>query len=741
MLPETKHFYDFGDFRLDLAEKILLRDGKFIPVTPKVFETLCVLVENAGRTVEKDELMQKIWQERFVEESNLTFNIGMLRKALGDDAAKPRYVETVPRRGYRFIAEVKRVIDDEFQTSGDYEIHSLNGHSTNGHTVKSNSENGINDDSASEKFIVETPPAKISSASRRQIVFYSLLAAVLISAGAAAFFLTRVRQPSYYERFGRANLLSVEKLSDTGNLEGTNISPDGKFIVYNLSENGKNTLWRRQLATGKSIPLFAATDETIHGIGFSNDGEHVFFTHQRPNEPLVLSRISTLGGTPTRILSGLHSGFTFSPDERQVAFGRYDDEGTRMMIADADGQNERQVFLSPKPRYMYGINWSPDGKSIAYCIGSSHYEKSGTGYGVYQFNLADGTEKSLTDFKWNFVENTHWLPDGSGMLITARENLEGAKQIWRLSIPDGQVAPVTDDSNSLGINGTSNDFSLILATQTTLKSKLWIASKDNSSDARPISDAQFDVDWTPDGKIIFQTRNPIKSDIWVAANNGDGKRQLTVNDSLERSPQASLDGRFIVYVSTQNGRQNVWRMGADGANQIALTSGDGEHFPTITPDGAWVVFNSIQMGSLWKVPIEGGAATQLCTAGKYQRVSISPDGKKLAYLGRGKDNKRKLLVVSFPECSPLQEFDAAIIVASPPKIVWTKDGKNLIYDKDDTTFAGNLWQQSLDGGEPQKLTNFTSERIFDFAFSPDGSQIAFVRGTWNFDAVLLKGFK
>ena len=105
----TNSFYDFGDFRLDLAEKVLLRDGKFIPVTPKVFETLCVLVESAGKTVGKDELMQRIWQDRFVEESNLTFNIGMLRKALGDDASKPTFIETVPRRGYRFIAEVRRV--------------------------------------------------------------------------------------------------------------------------------------------------------------------------------------------------------------------------------------------------------------------------------------------------------------------------------------------------------------------------------------------------------------------------------------------------------------------------------------------------------------------------------------------------------------------------------------------------------------------------------------------------------
>src|SRR5712692_8955844 len=107
MSAETAHSYEFGNFRLDPAAKILFCENKPVALTPKVFDTLQVFVEHAGRLLEKDELMQKIWQDRFVEESNLTFNIKMLRRALKDDAHQPRFIETVPRRGYRFIAEVK----------------------------------------------------------------------------------------------------------------------------------------------------------------------------------------------------------------------------------------------------------------------------------------------------------------------------------------------------------------------------------------------------------------------------------------------------------------------------------------------------------------------------------------------------------------------------------------------------------------------------------------------------------
>jgi DNA-binding winged helix-turn-helix (wHTH) protein/TolB-like protein/Tfp pilus assembly protein PilF len=107
MSLQTNNIYEFEQFRLDFSEKTLRNGGGLIPIAPKVFDMLCVLVENAGHLIEKDELMQKLWQDRFVEESNLTFSIKMLRKALGDDASKPTYIETVPKRGYRFIAEVR----------------------------------------------------------------------------------------------------------------------------------------------------------------------------------------------------------------------------------------------------------------------------------------------------------------------------------------------------------------------------------------------------------------------------------------------------------------------------------------------------------------------------------------------------------------------------------------------------------------------------------------------------------
>src|SRR5215469_13396441 len=101
------HLYEFGQFRIDVAERLLLREGEAVPLTPKAFETLLLLVESSGHTVEKDELMRRLWPDTFVEEANLTNNISLLRKALDESPDGHPYIETVPRRGYRFDGAVK----------------------------------------------------------------------------------------------------------------------------------------------------------------------------------------------------------------------------------------------------------------------------------------------------------------------------------------------------------------------------------------------------------------------------------------------------------------------------------------------------------------------------------------------------------------------------------------------------------------------------------------------------------
>ena len=109
MSEENKHFYEFGPFRLDPLKRRLMRDGEPVRLTPKAFDLLLVLVEERGRTVEKDELFEKVWAGTVVEENNLNQNITALRKSLGDSRQESQYIATIPGLGYRFVADVREV--------------------------------------------------------------------------------------------------------------------------------------------------------------------------------------------------------------------------------------------------------------------------------------------------------------------------------------------------------------------------------------------------------------------------------------------------------------------------------------------------------------------------------------------------------------------------------------------------------------------------------------------------------
>src|SRR5262245_56697725 len=108
--------YQFGLFRMDVGEHSLLREGQPVPLAPKVFDLLEVLVRNRGRLVEKEELLKEDWPDSFVEEGNLNRNVSILRKVLGEDSVEETYIETVPKRGYRFVARVKAIAGDGFET-------------------------------------------------------------------------------------------------------------------------------------------------------------------------------------------------------------------------------------------------------------------------------------------------------------------------------------------------------------------------------------------------------------------------------------------------------------------------------------------------------------------------------------------------------------------------------------------------------------------------------------------------
>lgn len=113
MFGEIKTAYEFGPFRLNVTERQLLKNGEQIALYPKAFDTLAALIHKHGHLVTKDELLKEVWQDTFVEENNLCNNVSLLRKALGEDPNGNKYIETVPRYGYRFVGDVREIVVPE----------------------------------------------------------------------------------------------------------------------------------------------------------------------------------------------------------------------------------------------------------------------------------------------------------------------------------------------------------------------------------------------------------------------------------------------------------------------------------------------------------------------------------------------------------------------------------------------------------------------------------------------------
>jgi DNA-binding winged helix-turn-helix (wHTH) protein len=170
MSQQPRHLYEFGPFSIDTVNRLLLRDGKAVPLKPKVVDTLLMLVENMGRVVEKDELIEKLWPDSFVEEGNLTQNIYVLRKALDSGTESESYIETIPRRGYRFAAPVKEIPYEESGAlaAAHGEIHPSSG---NGEAATQQPEDGKLEEVVSAR----SSPAVRARISRRWILMSSTI--------------------------------------------------------------------------------------------------------------------------------------------------------------------------------------------------------------------------------------------------------------------------------------------------------------------------------------------------------------------------------------------------------------------------------------------------------------------------------------------------------------------------------------------------------------------------------------
>jgi Tol biopolymer transport system component/DNA-binding winged helix-turn-helix (wHTH) protein len=717
MSAEINPIYEFGNFRLDAREKILLCDEKPLAVTPKVFETLQIFVENPGRLLAKDELIQKLWQDRFVEESNLTFNIKMLRKALQDNPRSPRFIETVPRRGYRFIAEVR-------ENSG-------------GARRLEQKAEGVD--------LVSPAPAVSRAVEARPHHSYLSIAAVSILVASAVLFGFWMTRDATIASTRAAPILSKqfrsEKISNSGRTHAV-VTPDGKYVAYTNESGGRESIWLRQLETGENIQIVPPSDGPYLGMAISHDGNSLYFVRRQnaaDRTSSTIYRVMTFGGIPAKIAEKTEGWISLSPDDKQISFVRCNyQEGDfcSLFAINSDGSGERELLRRKKPFTISDNQFSPDGKSIAFASGQSW--SGGSDYRLMSIDLFSGTEKPVSAKSFFEIRNLKWLPDGSGLLISALENLDHRMKIWQIDTGSGAAQPLTKDATdyiSLSLDRAADKLVAITVANTF---RLFIAGVDDLLQPRNLMPARKGVALGPDGRIVYAGDD---GNIWMINRDGGEQRQLTNGPSSEMVPKFSPDGQLIFFSSNRSGTNQIWRMNADGSNQTQLSKREGGYPKFVTPDGAFLYYESCLHQTLWRVATDGSSEETRVSESPMRLPAFSPDGKLVAYSFHpaGISEQTNLAVMDLESRRIIKTFNLPAEITRLVRIAW---GDNQSFYYTSTCRDRNpLWKQSLASPSASLVGDLGPEELEDFAISPDGKEFAFIRGKWLHDAVLIEGLR
>jgi serine/threonine protein kinase/Tol biopolymer transport system component len=546
--------------------------------------------------------------------------------------------------------------------------------------------------------------------------------------------------------------IKLSRLTNSGNVIDATISPDGKYIVYVLSDRRRQSLYIRQVSTANDKEIMPPAPVGFFGITFSPDGNELYYVVKANLDAGTLYRIPILGGAPVKVLEKIDTPISFSPGRKQFVLvrGNYPNPGeSALVIANLDGSGERNLAVKKNPEkfspiFFSGPSWSPDGKIVAASVATLGGRSK-----VVGFSVKDGSEKALSPESWPFSARVQWLPDMSGLLVVAGDNPVAA-MLWIINYPDGRIRRVTNDLNSYRGIDLTQDGKKFATVQSQGLINLWVAPEGDATRAVRLPTGNVssffsltgnNVSWTPDGRIAFVSNEGGNADIWLADPDGGNRRQLTANGAMNISPVVSADGRYVVFVSLQDGKRNVWRMNLDGSNPVRLTSGLEDSYPSISPDSRWVIYTALDgfKPTLWKVSIDGSTPVQITDHIATTGV-VSLDGRSIAYIYPESPDPfappNRLAVIPFEGGANINAFEIPFSGTVSAVINWSRDGKSILYTATSNNVT-NIWSQSVAGGPPKQITDFKDMLMTGFAWSHDGKQLVCTLGTLVRDAILV----
>ena len=594
-------------------------------------------------------------------------------------------------------------------------------------------------------------PARISNAqpatsARRGIASVAAAVAVVLLAGVGYVLWSRQSAPVGADLRTLIQTAQVSQVTVTGNAWRPALSPDGKYVVYIRRAGADRSLRMRQLGTDRDVEIVAAEPGlNLHSATVTPDGSFIDFVRGSTTDT-TLWRVPFLGGSPRRFLDDVDSPLGWSPDGRHLAFVRADFEGSStLVVANADGTSARLVATRKLPRQFLSFGsrgtpsaqgasihpaWSPDGRTIA-LLGFEPIEGVVTRQAIF-VDVEMGSERTIPLRDESTGDGIEWL-DSSHLVVSLEGANDAVSQIWLLSYPDAQWSRLTNDLTNYASFGISADRRSIVTTRWDYRVAISVLESGSNEPYDMVAAGPFvgsDMAWAGD-RLLYGLLSPVNNHpaIWALRRGESNPQELIPN---AYSPNATPDGKTIVFSRFENGRRGIWRADGEGRGAIEVGSSASDRI-TVTPDGKQAFYLSLESGvqSAWSVPLDGGRPRPLTTSYAFQPVP-SPDGQSLAFVALAEQGKSVVAVCALPDCTSRRQLP---LPRRPDALQWMPDGRGLAY-----ATRSNIWAQPLNGGAPSQLTRFPEDeqRIEDFEWSADGRRLAFTRSRTTWDIVLFR---
>jgi DNA-binding winged helix-turn-helix (wHTH) protein/Tol biopolymer transport system component len=719
MTQQTKRFCHFGSFRLDQQKRLLLQGAESLSLPPKAFDVLLYLIENRGRVIEKSEFMKAVWPDSFVEEGNLSQNIFLLRKTLGDGQDGQRYILTVPGVGYRFVPEVTE----------------------------------RNEQSPTEfpATAVASPAGQASAAAYREspALRIGLYVAALVVALAIGFVL-------YWQHKAAPQALLETQLTTNASeasLTATAISPDGKYLAF-ADEHG---LYVRQTGSGETHPLSIPSAAKIYRLSWYADGSKILAAGVTPETPVPsVWSISLLGASFRKLREDVEEAVP-SPDGSRIVFTtRLESE---IWVMGSNGEEPARLLSAPTQDNFAGLAWFPDNKRILFIrdpvVGPETVES---------LELEGGRPAIVVSS--HYLTASVFLHDGRLLYSVWGQSVKYSEiHFWEVQVDlnTGRAAGSTHSFTqwreaSISNLSATSDGRQVVFLKGNPQGDVYLGDLEQNGKAltaprRLTLDDRDDEpsDWTPDGKsVLFHSNRNGSYDIFRQSLDDTTAQALVESKRDKTMARMSPDGKWLLYYDPPASNDN-WNQ----LVRITRTPFEGGPAETVMEEKGLYVFHCTRLSADRCIvgvlhpkemivyaldPLQGKGAelvrVPVNTDVESPHLDLSPDGKSIAFVSLNM-LPGKIRVISLLDGS---HRDVDVKGWNQINhITWAADGKGWYVSSEMAQSSTLLYVDSIGNStilvrEPGLFTETWGIP------SPDGKHLAFLHSTSGNNAWMLEGF-